>query len=91
MTITYKKDPDAVERFTIDWSDRLGAATISTSAWSQLPLAELTVNNDSEDDTTTSVFIAGGTVDDVHVITNRITTSVGETLDQSFRLVIKAA
>jgi hypothetical protein len=91
MTITYKKDPDAIERFSIDWTARLDGATIVTSVWSQLPLAELTINNDSEDDTTSSVFIAGGTIDDTHVITNRITTSVGETLDQSFRLVIKAA
>jgi hypothetical protein len=91
MTITYKKDPDAIERFSVDWTARLEDATIVTSVWSQDPADELTINNDSEDDSTASVFIAGGTLGDAHTITNRITTSVGETLDQSFRLVIAAA
>jgi hypothetical protein len=89
--ITYKKDPDAVERFTVDWAARLWTATISTSEWSQDPAAALTVDDDSADDTTASVYISGGTVDNAHIITNRITTSDGETLDQSFRIVIKAA
>ena len=88
--ITYTKDPDATERFTVDWSERLDTATISTSVWSQSP-SGLTLSSATADDTTASTLIAGGTLGDSHTITNRITTSDGETLDQSFRLTIAAA
>ena len=86
----YTKDPDATERFTVDWSDRLDGDTISTATWSQSP-SGLTLSGDTSDDTSASTLVSGGTIGDTHTITNRITTSGGETLDQSFTLTIQPA
>jgi len=80
MTIFSKdfvKDSMAVKDYQIDWSDWLGADTISTSAWS-VP-AGITKNSDSNTTTTTTIWLSGGTDQADYEIYNTIVTTGGRT------------
>lgn len=76
----YLKDPTAVIDYEHDWSALLTEGeTISTSTWSVTPSGALTVESDSETDTTATVMVSGGTVGQVIRLTNQIVTSAGRT------------
>lgn len=78
---TFTKDPDAVLDYQIDWSDWLGADTISASTWA----ADTGITVDSETETTTAatVWLSGGTAGDDYVVTNEIVTAGGRTEQRS--------
>lgn len=80
------KDPDEVVNFGIDWADYLGTDTISGSSWA-VPSGITQVGSSF---TTTQVIIklSGGTVGSIYRISNRITTSAGETVDQSIDIEV---
>lgn len=79
----YEKDPDAVEAYAIDWTDRLEGATISSSTWHVPDGATLTVVEGSAavEDGATGVRLSGGTSGLATRVTNRVTLSDGRTLD----------
>ena len=81
------KDPDEVLDYTIDWEARLDGDTIATSAWT-LP-SGLSSSTDSNDDTTTTVRLAGGTAETKYTIKNRITTTDGRTMDESAEIFVR--
>ena len=89
---TYTKDPDAIERFGVDWSARLDVdgATLSTVTWSATP-SGLTLSSPTNDDTTASTLVAGGTVGSTYALLCRVTTSDGQTLDHTLTLLIQSA
>ena len=70
--LSWHKDQDSVESYTLDWADFLGADTISTSSWEADGIA---VDSDSNTTTTTEVTVSktGGTAK------NTITTAGGYT------------
>lgn len=70
------KEPTEVASFSIDWSDWLGALTISTSTWS-LP-AGITNDSDTNTTTTTLITLSGGTWGETYELSNTITASNGE-------------
>lgn len=87
MAQTFIKDKDAVLDFAVDWSDWLGADTISTSTW------------DADDGITieaspapsvasgvATVWLSGGTVGQSYRVTNHIVTAAGREDDRSIRL-----
>jgi hypothetical protein len=86
------KDPDEVLDYGHKWLNRLTVEgvvdTISTSIWIlpfgivQGPIAP------SISGTNTILWLQGGTLGTKYTITNRITTSGGRTMDQSFTLKI---
>lgn len=80
------KDPDEVTLFGVDWLDRLGSATITSSSW--IVPAGLTQASAGYTDTQTTVKLSGGVLGNIYRVTNRITTSDGETLDQSIDVEI---
>lgn len=83
------KDPDEVLDYSIDWSARLGADTISTSAWSVVSGTVVEgVNNKT--DTVTTVWLSGGTVGENAEIHNRIVTAGGRTMDQTVYLRVRS-
>lgn len=86
MTFCAIKDPDATLDYSIDWSEWLGAATISTSIW-EAP-AGITIDSDANDPTTTTAVISGGTLSETYEVTNRITTSNGLTDDRTIEFSI---
>ncbi len=80
------KDPDEITLYGVDWLDRLGSATITASSW--IVPADITQSNASYTDTQTTIKLAGGVLGSIYRVTNRITTSDGETLDQSIDVEI---
>ena len=73
LLATYNKDPAEVLDYTIDWSTLLESDTISTSEWA---LDEgLTKDSDSKTDTTTTIWVSGGTIGTQYTCTNTIVTA----------------
>lgn len=87
MSIERKyKDPDEVISFGVDWSEYLGAETVTSSNWT-VP-SGVTKVGQTLVGKQANVTISGGTLGTVNRITNRITTSAGETVDQSIDIEI---
>lgn len=85
------KDPDEVLDYQFDWSERLEAGeTISASNFT---IVEGTVVKDSQSVAggLTTVWLSGGTLGEVCLITNRITTNQGRTYDESVKLRVRAS
>ena len=75
------KDPDEIVNFGIDWVDYLGSETITGSSWT-VP-SGITEVSSAFTDTQATIKLSGGTLGATYRVTNRITTSAGETVDQS--------
>jgi hypothetical protein len=85
---TFRKDPDAVLDFGLDWSDWLESAdVIAASAWTSTPIG-LTLASESFDDTKAVVWCSGGLPGTTYTLTNRITTDDGRTDDRSIEVVV---
>jgi len=86
------KDPDAVLDYGIDWSDWLDTDTIATSTWSisggESP-ADLTINSTDNTDTTTTVWLSGGTPKRNYTLTNHITTASSPARQDDRSIAIK--
>jgi hypothetical protein len=85
----YKKDPDSLLDYTIDWSSFLGTDTIASSEW--LIDEEITKEVDYHTNTTTTLWCSGGNIGEEHSATCRITTAGGRIEDQTiiFKIVEK--
>lgn len=81
------KDPADIRLYTIDWSEWLDGATISSSTWSLA--SGLTNVTDANTTTTATVKISGGSNGHSYACANTITTSAGETRKVSFDLEIE--
>lgn len=73
MPQTFEKDPDAVLDYQIDWSDWLGADTISTSSWTVS--SGITKDSDTNSSTTTTIWLSGGTAGTRYELVNEIVTA----------------
>jgi hypothetical protein len=92
FTFTHTKDPNAFYDVTIDWTDVLPEGdTIASSVWAidDAPDAVLTLSADSFDDTSATVWLTAGTVDQSYRVRNRITTTAGRIFDRTIRVSIK--
>ncbi len=78
------KDPANVEDFTRDWSAYLVPRedTIATSTWTATPDG-ITIDSDTHDDTTATVWLAGGTAGVTYDVVNTITTADGRTKERT--------
>lgn len=81
------KDPDEVLDYQLDWAERLDSDTITTSTW--IVPDGITKNSDGKSNTATTIWLSGGESNSSYLITNRIVTAGGRTMDQSVRLKIK--
>ena len=84
---TYDKDPAAVLDYGFDWDDETdpwlaSGETISASVWT-VPTG-ITKDSDSFSNTTTSIWLSGGTAGVEYMIANKITTDAGRTDERSF-------
>ena len=88
---TFTQDPDAVLDYTRDWATYLAGDTISTSTW--IVDAGITLGTGGKaptnNATTATAWLSGGTVHAAYFVTNRITTAGGRTDDRSFLLTIE--
>jgi len=88
------KDPDEVKDYGINWSRELAqySDTIQSSSWPNPPTG-ITIVTDTFDDTSTTVWLSGGTLGTDYPLTNRIvTTSTPESriLDQTIIIRVRA-
>jgi hypothetical protein len=83
----YVKDPDATLDYQIDWATWLGDDTIVTSTW--IVPSGLTEEDSLSTTTTATVWLSGGTVGQVYLVTNRVTTVEGRTDDRTIRVVVE--
>jgi hypothetical protein len=87
---TYPKDPDATERYGVDWIDRLNGATLSSVTWLAEP-SGLTLSGATNDTTSASTLVAGGVLGVTYRLTCRATTSDSQVLDYTLTLVVQPA
>ena len=92
------KDPDAVLDYTIDWQPRDNPylesdETISSSSWSASPSGIIDdgteVSSPTNTNTTSTVWLVGGTVGTTYMVTNSISTDKNRKDDRSFYVQIK--
>lgn len=92
-------DPDEVDGFAIDWTDRLDTSeTISSSSWSYTTYGGgadttvLTLSGGAINNTLfrTTITVDNGTSGTTYIVTNEIVTSASRTLDQSVYLHVRS-
>ena len=83
-----RKDPDAVVDYGIDWVRWLAGDTILTSVWF-LP-SGITEDHATNTLSATTIWLAGGIIDTSPRLTNRITTALGRTQDQTVTIPVRA-
>jgi len=81
---TFKKDPESILDYSIDWSVWLNGDTISGSSWT-VP-SGLTEGSDSFTDTTTILWLSGGTAGESYSVVNRIDTASGRRADKTITI-----
>ena len=79
---TFTKDPEAVLDYTIDWSSWLDSDTISSSDWTVSD--GLTESSSTNDTTSATIWLSGGSVGRTYRVTNTIITVGGRTEERSF-------
>lgn len=88
ITQTKRKDPHSNLDYGFDWSSYLVTGeTIVASVWT-MPTG-LTEGTKQIADTSTKVFISGGTAGEVYTVANKITTSDGRVDERSFEIVME--
>jgi len=85
---TFRKDPEAVLDYHVDWSDWLGVDTIVTSSWS-CDDDGITIDSDSTTTTVATVWLSGGTVDEMYEVVNHIITAAGREEDKTINIRIR--
>lgn len=93
MANAFVKDPNSVEWFGVDWTERLqgddlfAADSVASSTW-VIP-SGLTQADAMSMTKAAGVKLSGGTVGSTYKVVNRITTAVnGETLDGTLEIVV---
>ena len=91
----YRKDPNEVLDYLVDYSARLDGDTISTheaftaDANGEPVTVDLEVDSSSSDDDTVTVWLSGGELGATYYVCTRVVTAAGRTMDQSFRVVVE--
>lgn len=85
---TFRKDPSAVLDYGFDWEKYLlEDETISESVWTMA--TGLTADSDQIADTSTKVWISGGTVGEQYTVANKITTTDGRVDERSLNIIVE--
>lgn len=84
--INARKDPNSIEDFVLDWSQRIGSDTISSATWS---VSGVTAASNSNTTTTATVRLSGGSVDADATATCRVTLASGQVMDATIYLTLR--
>jgi hypothetical protein len=84
---TFRKDPDAVLDYKVDWTAWLGDDTLTSSTFTASSDA-ITLTSESNDSTSATVWISGGVLNGRYKVTNHITTSEGRVEDRTFTVLM---
>ncbi|RMG71917.1 MAG: hypothetical protein D6711_14155 [Chloroflexi bacterium] len=91
MSETFLKDPDEVLDYQFSYQNELLSGSpvdsISTSAFSVT--SGLTVDSDTNDATTATVWLSGGTAGTNYQVTNTIVTIGGRTIEKSIYIKVR--
>lgn len=83
-----RKDPDAKLDYGFDWSDWLASGEIlSVSVW--VVASGLTEVSTHRADTSTLIWLSGGTVGKTYRVSNMVTTSDDRIDERSFEVIIE--
>ena len=82
------KDPDAYLDYILDWSEWLGADTISTASWEASP-SGITVASTTTTTTLAAVWLSGGVHGTDYDVRCRVVTAGGRTDDRTIRLQVR--
>jgi hypothetical protein len=85
----FVKDPEATLDYGFDWGPWLQADTIATSNWSADAGITLVPASDTFTDTTTAVFISGGTAGQSYDVINTITTNGSRTDERTITIKVR--
>lgn len=80
--LIYPKTAAELLDYGWDWSSWLGVDTLLSSAW--IVDAGITVSGQSNDESSTKLWLSGGDLAIRYRITNRVTTLAGRTAERSF-------
>jgi hypothetical protein len=80
------KDPQDLLDYGLDWSAWLDDDTIAASSWT-VP-AGLTLEDETNDTTATTVWLSGGTPHVTYEVVNHITTAAGREADKTLRIKV---
>lgn len=83
----FLKNSGAILDYKIDWSLWLTSETISTSDF--VADSGITITNETNTTTTSTVWLSGGTPGETYTVTNTITTSAGRTETQEIEIRVK--
>jgi len=84
------KSPNETLNFGVDWTDWLAGDTILTSTWTVgtgLTVGAKTIDPAGQKAT---LWLSGGTLGQVYILNNKITTQGGRIKEQTWKLEIKA-
>lgn len=87
-----EKDPEEVKIHTFDWTRGLNTDAVvqGTNTWSVSPSGPTFSSQTIQaGGLKTSALISGGTAGEIYIVTNRVTTSDGETLEESGTLKVE--
>ncbi len=87
MSYPYIQDDGAKLDYGFDWHLWLGTDTIATSTWT-VP-AGLTASLLSFTPTTTTIWLAGGTLGQSYSVVNQITTAAGRTDERTIVITVQ--
>ena len=91
MTFSAIKDPQSVLDYAVDWSSWLASGdTITSSSWSVSgPDSALVIDTDTNDDSSATVWLSGGSIALTYKVVNRVVTDQGRTDDRTIEIEIK--
>ena len=85
--LTFIKDPDEVLDYRLDFEDWLDTDTIN----SETVTVEdgITLDSETNDTTTVTAWLSGGTVGETYTVTYQAVTEAGRTVERSIKVRIK--
>lgn len=88
LDVLEPKDPHSVVDYRVDWSRWLPAGdTILVSDWT-IPTG-IAMETETNTDTSTTIWLSGGTAGAAYLLINRITTAGGRTQDKTITIRVK--
>lgn len=84
---SFEKDPTSVQSFSIDWSPWLGVDTIASSSW-EASDPGITIDHDDKTNTSTTVWLTGGTAGQYYDLHNTVLTAGGRTDKRTIRIYV---
>ena len=87
MAYSANKDPNAVLDYQFNWAAWLGSDTIATSTW-DVPDG-ITKTDEDSSDTTTTIWLSGGTAGTSYEVVNQIVTAGGRTDERTLTIHVQ--